>query len=401
MAHRSEKQSIFQSVHSTIIHRKFSLFFVLFAIGVIIANLLSVIVPNKSAYTASDFWDRYPQLRQGYLDSQYINKKAKPHQWIPDTHVNSYAGASYVKYGVSPILIAPDTPPLGRYVMGVSAVLFGNENILVFIATISSLGMLFLVGRQVFQNNALALIPPLFFSFEPLFKYQLAYTPLLDTMQLLFMLMGFYFFNRGQETKKYIVYFVLASLSLGLFISTKFYITGIVIVGAWTLALFLQRKYKALVILCATLPISIVVLLLNYIQLLFQGYTFLKFLGVQKYVFMYHKSQLIHPFTIWPLLLFNKWYVWWGNTPIISEQTWMLSWPILTLNLIISPIAYFLKKIPQNKMLLPLLMWSILYVLFFSFGQIAARYFVILLPVLYILLVYMLREIVRKISTKK
>src|SRR5215469_2978501 len=88
---------------------------------VIVTNFAFIIASQKAKYTTFTFWQSYPQLKQIYLDSQYVNKH--PKGWIPDEAVNAYAGAAYVK-GVSPILIASDTPPLGIYFIGFSALLF-------------------------------------------------------------------------------------------------------------------------------------------------------------------------------------------------------------------------------------------------------------------------------------
>lgn len=361
---------------------------ILFSIG-------SLIIEHSSNFFSFNFWDRYQSLKDAYGSSQYVIKN--PVGWIPDEIVNAYAGAEYVKFGVSPILIAADTPPFGRYLIGLSAVITGNENLFVLISGVGSLIVLYILVRKIFDSSVLALIPVFLFSLEPLFRNQLKYTPLLDIMQLFFLLLAFLFFIYGLEkkisVKKNIFYFFLASLFLGMFISTKFYITGITIIAAWYFVLLWNKEYKRILYLTGVLPVSIVFLLLNYVQLLFQGYSFREFLGVQKYVFEYHRSQLIEPFTIWPFMLFNQWHVWWGDTPILSDSQWRLSWPILTLNLVVLSPLYLFRKIIQNRYLEPLLAWAVIYVLFFSFGQFTARYLVILLPVLYILVFYSIKVV--------
>lgn len=359
---------------------------------VIIFNLSFAIYARPDKYFSFNFWNRYPALKQAYLDSQYVNKH--PKGWIPDEVVNSYAGGAYIK-GTSPILIAPDTPPLGRYIIGLSEIIFNNENILPFLLTLGSLYMLYLVGMQSLSKPLLALIAPLLTSFEPLFSNQLIYAPLLDVMQLFFLLCSFYFFNKGVSTKtKEIIYFCIASIFLGFFISTKFYITGITIIAAWVLTLLFLKRIKDTFILLITLPLAIFILLLSYVRVLFDHYTILKFLGIQKYVFLYHKSQLIYPFSVWDLLLFNKWHVWWGNIPILSDSQWRPTWPVLTVITFITALLMKLKKINFSFSLISLILWAISYLLFFSVGQIASRYFIILIPVLYIIAVYGVYEAV-------
>lgn len=362
------------------------LFFLIFL------NVGSAMWGNKEQYFSSDFWKRYPQLHKSYVDSQYANKKAT--EWIRDEVVNAYAGGAYIK-GVSPVLIAADTPPLGRYLIGLSALIFNNENIVTFVFAVLSLVGLYILGTQIFSSKIIALIPVALFSFEPIFKNQLIYTPLLDIIQLAFLLFSFYFFNKGMVSKKRTwLLFTAANIFLGLFISTKFFITGITIIAAWYLILLLKKDKKRLIQLTSFLPFSVIVLLLNYVRVFAYGYSFQEFLGIQKWVFLYHKSQLILPFTIWPLILVNKWYVWWGNKPVISDSQWLFTWPIITILSFITIIIYLKNKIPRKSEIEVLMIWIVLYFLFFSFGQISSRYFVILIPILYIVSIYGIKGLI-------
>lgn len=344
----------------------------------------TTLLAQNRQYT-SNYWKRFPELKKTYLDSQYVNKH--PKGWVPDEWINAYAGGAYMQ-GTSPILIAPDTPPFGRYLIGVSAMLFQNENIVVLLSTILSLVFLYLIGRQTSLSwiSSLALVA--FVSAEPIFENQLVYTPLLDIMQLLFLLVSFYSFNRGNGSRKHLLFFALASLFLGFFIATKFFATGITVLGAYGLVLLLHKDKQRIVSFFFTIPIAIAVLLLSYVRELVLHHDIRAFLGIQKWVFLYHKSQLILPFTIWPLLLFNKWYVWYGDKPIISDPQWRISWPIVTVGAFITIGLYLLRKIKHTREIEAIMAWSVLYILFFSIGQVTARYLVIYIPVLYLVVLY-------------
>lgn len=359
--------------------------FIVLASLFIVYNLFSPVFLTKSKYFLFEYWQNFDSLKKVYLNSQYVNKN--PQGWIPDETVNSYAGGEYIK-GENPVLIAADTPPLGRYIIGLSVIIFNNENILTLVFASISLLMMFAIGKQIFSSNALAIIPPALFSFEPIFKNQIIYSPLLDIFQLFFLLASFFYFNKGLLSKKSTLMFATSNIFLGLFISTKFFITGITIVAAWFIVLLIRRQKEKIKTLIFTLPISIIILLFSYIRLFAFDYSIRSFLGVQKYVFLYHKSQLILPLTIWPLLLFNKWFVWFGDKPIISDPQWLFTWPILTIISIITLILYATKKITISPSLEVLLAWVVFYIGFFSFGQISSRYFVILIPILYIISLY-------------
>lgn len=364
-------------------------------LAVIIFNVGSTVWNLRTKYFSSDYWQRFPALKQTYLDSQYVNKH--PVGWVPDEAINAYAGGAYIK-GANPVFIAPDTPPLGRYSIGLSALIFNNESTVILFCEILSLILLYLLSYQVFKSKFLALAPPFFLSFESMFKNQLVYAPLLDIIQLVFLLSAFILFNQALKSKKSLFYLFLANVSLGCFISTKFFITGFTIIGAFYLVLFLKKDKKRLLQLTLTLPVSLIILLSSYIRVFAYGYTFNKFLGIQKWVFLYHKSQLILPFSIWPLILLNRWYVWYGNKPVITDAQWVITWPIVTIASIITVILGVLKKIKLNESLWVLIAWVALYFAFFSFGQIASRYFVILIPVLYVVAIYGIIEVAKLIK---
>jgi hypothetical protein len=379
---------------------------VAFLLATVITNMLLTIVPRRELYLSKNFWQEYPNYKKVYENSQYVSKK--PTAWIPDETINTFAGASYVR-GVSPILIAADTPPLGRYLIGLSALLFNNVNIITLFFGVLSLVLMYLIGRQIYSNAVVALIPPALLSFEPLFKNQFVYTPLLDIMQLAFLLLSFYFFNKGLVSeKKILLFFTLANIFLGCFIATKFFITGIIIAAAWFSVVLLHRDKKRFLYLSATLPIAIFVLLSTYVKTLFDGYSIEKFLGIQKWVYLYHKSQLILPLSIWPLLFLNQWYVWWGDDPIISDNQWQITWPLITTISLITVVIYVLRLLPHKKEVEVLLAWTVFYLAFFSIGQISSRYLVILFPVMYLVSVYGVEKLAvrymkpeRKITKRK
>lgn len=363
----------------------FKNFVFILLLALVVFNVLSLVWQQKEKYFTFNYWQNFSSLEKTFLGSQYVNKH--PKGWISDEAAFSYAGGMLIR-GTNPVLVVPDAPPLGKYIIGASAQLFNNENISVLFFGIFSLVVLYFLGLQILSDRAYAIIPVFLLTFEPIFKNQFIYVPLLDIFQLFFLLCCFYFFNKAYKNKRSLVYFSLANLFLGFFIATKFFITGFIIVVAYYLVLILAKDKKRLIQLTMTLPISLFILLFSYIRVFAFGYTFSKFLGIQKWVFLYHKSFLILPLSVWPLLLLNKWYVWFGNKPVISDAQWSVSWPVITVVSILTIILYILKKIPRNKNIEVLMAWFFFYMLFLSFGQVFSRYFVIMVPILYIISTY-------------
>lgn len=370
----------------------------IFLLLLIASSILLTLISNSAIYSRFNYWERFPLLEKDYLSSQYVNKN--PKGWIPDEMVNAYAGGALIK-GVNPIYIIPDTPPLGKYLIGLSAIIFNNENVVILLAAILSLFLMYLFGLQLFRSITWALIPPALLSLEQIFKNQLIYTPLYDMLQLVFLLSAFLFFNKALMTKRYILYFLLSNIALGLFISTKFFATGLTIVGAGTVILLIHRIIKPFFIYTVSSGVSVLILLLSYIQSYLLRPDLHEFLGIQKWVFLYHKSQLILPFSIWPLIFLNRWHVWFGDKPVITDAQWQITWPAVTLLAFITIILYLLKKVRHNLSVEILMAWVVLYFLFFSFGQVTSRYFVILIPILYLISIYGIYEIVQKRNSKK
>ena len=199
---------------------------ILLLIGTIL-NIGFVVFQQQGKYFSHSYWQRYPQYKQTYLDSQYANKH--PKGFIPDETVYAYSGGAFM-LGANPLLIVPDAPPLGKYFIGLSIVFLNNENDIVLFFVVISFILLFFLGKQVLSSSLLSLIPVFLYSSELLFKNQLVFTPLFDVMQLAFLLAIFLAFNKGFMTKKKIaIYFSIACLLLGCFVSIKFFASGITV----------------------------------------------------------------------------------------------------------------------------------------------------------------------------
>ena len=160
--------------------------------------------------------------------------------------------------------------------------------------------------------------------------------------------------------------------------------------------LFAHREKKKAIILTLFTPLIPIVLLLSYARVFAYGYTLKKLIGAQKWIFLYHQGQLIKPFSIWPLLLANKWYVWWGNIPVLSDSQWTIVWPIITIMSFLTMGLYLIRFIAKKPEVEVLMAWVVCYLLFFSVGQITVRYFVILLPILYIISVFGVVSLLKK-----
>jgi hypothetical protein len=368
----------------------FVLFFIaIFRIGYVLSLHQDKYIP--------DYWSRYETLKTMYGQSQYTTKDWK--YWLPDETVYAYAGGAYVK-GANPILIESTQPPLGKYLIGLSILLFGNENIIIAIFFIFLLAGIFLLIRMMTGNIMIALCGMLIASFERLFVDQLTYTPLLDIFHITFILYGIISASYAIKKSKPCMIF-LSFVFLSSAMMTKVWVTGLVFVISISLYIILKKpKYYPYII--GGVVIIILSTLLVYMRMYLDGYTIIEILKVQKWLYWYHNSKINRFFTIWPLIFLNRWYVWWGESPIIKDTNWTISWPIIIGSALISSIFVLRSFVKTNNPALHISVMSILaYALFMSLGQATARYLLPFLPMCYALTVYGIYSIQKSMYPNK
>lgn len=360
--------------------------------------------PLESIYTQKDkfltrsYTHLYSQYKNAYDSSQYVRKKNPG--VIPDETFESFAAGAFLR-GLNPILIVHDHPPLGRYILSGSIIIFDNVHTAIPIALTFSLLGIFFITRLLTKNNFISLIPIGIFANESLFLSKLDYTPLPEPIQLPFIIFSFYFFLKALKEKKDLQWFIATALTLGCVISIRFFVTGAVIVASMFFLLFLKRKFdtkfKKFVL---TLPLSILVLMLSYARTITDTGNPLQVFGIQKYILTYHKTKFILPFTFWDLFFFNKWHTWWGNRDILSDSQWNIFWPISFLITIIYLSYSYIRKLSLSDGEKVLIIYIVLTCAMLSTGYTSTRYFLPLLPFIYILATSFVFKILTSIYVK-
>lgn len=363
-------------------------FLVLLAIGIIAWNVLRIILPNFSGYIEPLYTDSlFHTLEDLYNKSQYRQKN--PTALIPDHTVFRYAAGAYLR-GVDPIYINSEHTPLGKYFIALSILVFHNDaTIILFFVFLTSLAV-WLLGKRLLHSGALALVPLMIFSSEPLFLDQIRIMPMLDAIQLPFILLTLYFFILEHQKSR----FFFTALMIGFVIATKSVVPGILLVCCFVLFLISQKMMRLAFTLFAYLPISALVLILSYTRTFLSGYTFSQFLGFQKWIFLYQQSKLIYPFSVWKLLLFNQWQTWWGDERMLKSAEWQVWWPIFTVLLMLSIALVVLKKMRISPSYLLLSLWCVIYLSFLSIGVVSSRFLIPVLPIMYTLGIYTLKQLI-------
>lgn len=361
----------------------------LFAWGIIIYNLASVMPNPLKIFQPVYNNNLYRTLENLYNQSQYRQKN--PTSIIPDHTVFRYAAGAYLR-GVDPILINSETTPLGKYFIAFSILVFRNDETVIIGFALLALYALWLLGGTVLKDPFWAVVPLVLFSSEPLYLDQIRVAPMLDIIQLPFILFSLYFFLREYGSQRFFV----TALMLGLVIATKTLIPGILLVGCFVLFLAIKRLFRSTIMLLVHLPIAALILILSYARTFLDGYTFIDFLSFQKWILLYQQSKLLYPLSVWRLIFLNQWQTWWGDRSILHAVDWRITWPLGTGLSVLFVLLVAAKKIRFSSELMLLLLWVGIYAAFLSLGVVSSRFLLPFLPVTYILATCAIRYLSEK-----
>ncbi len=353
-------------------------FVLIFASMVYIGVRIGTVVISNPGYYFSPYYTEvvYKNLEDTFNRSQYRQKN--PTALIPDETVFSYAAGAYLR-GTDPILINSEHTPLGKYFISLFIILLKNDRFIVIPFSILTLVSLWFLGLHILHDKLLALVPVVLFSSERLFLDQIRYAPLLDIIQLPFILFALAFFVREYSSKK----FVVTSLMIGMVMATKTVIPAILLTACFLSVLFIRKDWERIRYFILWLPFSLLILLASYIRTFLSGYTLFDFIGFQKWILLYQKSKLIFPFSVWRLIFLNQWQAWWGDMRILKADDWSIMWPIVTLLTIFS-LLFVNKQVKLSREYHVTIAWVIIYSAFLSIGVVSSRFFLPYLPVLYI-----------------
>lgn len=361
----------------------------------IVSGQIKVLIKNSDSYKVPYFPGRYQELKNIYGESQYV--LTKPKHVIPDEFVYSYAAAEYLR-GVNPVLLNAEQPPLGKYLIGVSQNIFNNDRTISFIFNIGCLIALFILGSIVLKDGLVSLLIVYLFSLEKLFMAQAIYAPLLDNIQLFFILLSFIFFTQIQKKP---VYLFFSMISLGLVMSTKFYLTGILIVISWLLSTFFTEKGKiirVIVKIAASSIFAIVTMMFVYFPMFMHGDNLRRFFGVQKWMYSFHLNKFnFQPDKFFGLVLFNKWHNP-GSSGANFSVDWQITWPLVFIN---SLIILFLrrKSLSKDWYMIPIAFWVVVYSLSVVNSNVVPRYLIPILPFWYIMFGFSIKKLMNRLLT--
>jgi predicted membrane-bound dolichyl-phosphate-mannose-protein mannosyltransferase len=326
--------------------------------------------PHVNPYTC--VWD----------DAWYASNKDNPaandlkRNTIGDDGVYTYAGWAYI-HGHDPTTLNAEIPPFGKYLIGISEVVFKNQNIFALASGIFALIAFYLLNTVILKNKFFAFLPVYFLSLEPLFYTSLR-TTLLDTLYFGLLCMTFYFILKK--------HFIRSAIFLGLTAATKSTAaTFPLVIGVVFLYLLITKQFGAIKKYCISLPVAILTFMATYTYYFLLGHSLTEFLGVQKWIINFYTSGAKGSLTApWEILFTGEYNNWIGTQSSVSE--WHILWAILPL--ICAFAILVIAKKYKNTPISLIALWTVTYLLFLSFVPVWARYFLLVLPFMYTLTIW-------------
>ncbi|MBI3379794.1 glycosyltransferase family 39 protein [Candidatus Gottesmanbacteria bacterium] len=292
------------------------LWWILFTL--IITKLLFYLISNRQFFTRIFDPVYYGDL---YSKSQYV-VGSRSVGGIGDDGLYAFAGYYYLFQKGDVSAVNFEHPPLGKYLIGLSILIFRNENLINIIYFSILLFVTYKIGNIILKNKLLSLLSVGIISFDPLFLDNLIRS-LLDLPFTLFFILGIYFFLMSLHNAKY-HYFSM--LFWGISFSTRFFPALLIIYGFLFLVIFLYKRKDLSILIKASFLIPIVYLL-SHISFFVYHPSLVEFLR--------HKKWMLAWFTGSPKIFGNIWrniftgfYIDTTNK-LMKNEFWILLIPII------------------------------------------------------------------------
>lgn len=210
--------------------------------------------------------------------------------FLSDAELYAISGWSYI-HGSSPHLINPEHPPLAKYFIGLSEIIFTNPCTMSLIFSILTIVIVYLISREIFGYSLFSLIPPFMLAFDKLF-YEFSIISMLDIYVTFFVALSTFFFIKGLKNPKF---FILSSIIFGLSMATKW--IAIFLFPAFLIVLILMRNWNNLKLFLASLPLAIIAYISTYAMFFVNGNSIDDFINLQKAMLNYQLFLRQHSYT--------------------------------------------------------------------------------------------------------
>jgi predicted membrane-bound dolichyl-phosphate-mannose-protein mannosyltransferase len=373
----------------------------------ILLILVAIYLVRLFSFYPQTFTYRFnPTLVDRYFLSQDI-----PHEvdgkrvFLSDGEIHEAAGYLYW-HGHDPSVINFQHPPFLKYLFGVGIVIFNNPYLIQISWGVLLVILTFSFGLKVFKSLEIATLAGFLLAIDPLLSL-VSSSALLDLGQAVLVLL-YIFLMIGKKKS-----IVLTGVVLGLIATSKF----------WAVALF----FILLTFVYSLLEGKEIQFKLKFVFDLLKGQNFKKLLRQFTYqflvaaitmsviylpAFIYQNGKfniiffelkslkywLNHSVSSVPLaslgMFLSGFYKTWWDGSIVKTPSWNLLWPLSFVSAIYLGLKVFWKKKKVTSQVLVSLM-PILYLIYLGVQAPFERYFIIILPFLYLTLARILYDIVK------
>jgi len=314
-----------------------------------------------------------------YYQSQWFDPRSETP--IDDEELYEYVGYAFIKKGLGVFEANPEMPPLGKYIIGWIEINSGWSKLTGPIFSTLAIILLTILGINVFKNPSLAFLISFVYTFQPIY-YENFWRSHLDTMILCCLILAMILLY-----KKKLVWGVLM---LGFLPALKFSVFYLILVlGFIFIYIFIKRDFRILFFT----PLLIVPLILSYLPFFISGNTIIDWLKNEKWIVDFYlsssaNSPLYNPVV---MLLSGYWKQWWGDFSWQRFEEWNIIWPLS----LILPVINF-RKIWQHEIVKMLIIWLFVYMGSLLFTLPMPKYFMLVLPFLYITAAYSGEQLIYK-----
>ena len=300
-----------------------------------------------------------PNTVSRYLRSQDIldtDEKIKDRIFVSDSEIYIASGYLYAD-GQDPRAFNFQHPPFVKYLFGFSSKYFNLPLLPNMIFAALLIFEVFVLGKLSFRNELVGLLSSIMLMFDPVFKEVTTYA-LLDLGQMVFLL-GFLIF-----TFFYKKHFIGQGILLGLALASKFYSPVIIFVGVAYLCKILIKDINVKRTFL-TLLIAFITFCLTY------SISFKNENGL--FNLLFHQAKIIKF-----MIEHNKAIEWGGTLKMFFGG--YFAWPLLFfVNL------YQMFKFKNKDSVLVFSLLPCVYLLIMTFQIPFTRYFILILPFLYLI----------------
>ncbi len=307
-------------------HQKKALSYAMLFFSVI--YLLLQIFTHKSLYTKQ--YDPKNAEKKFYESQWSVPNSKKP---ISDEELYAYSGYRLINGG-NPIIVNPETPPFGKYLIGFSILALHNERIISVVAIFLSIALVFMIVFQISKSMFAGALAVFLTAINSIFVDQLISAPQLDIQQLVFLLLVFLLIVQHEKNHK-TIFLIGAGIAFGLYLSIKVFFISFLLLNAWFILYFFLKYRKILKTMSQIIMLNIAALTtyaLTYFSYFLHGGTLRGFLGVQKWIVLFYSQSSIDSTKLFgnylSLIFFNKWRFWSAGYPYVRFSSWSVLWPI-------------------------------------------------------------------------